>query len=190
MTTRTEAAALFAPTLAAHTPFADREIEWPQIRLRLRGYAVGLDVPDIMISSVRAVVFRGSRVVVVHDPNGIHITPGGRREPGETVEETCRRELLEECGWRVGELRPLAIWHFQHLNDEPPPDFPFEWCDFANLIYLAEGVAYDRRALDRSQGELGSRLMSPASVRSMLPPEQPALLDLALAARREGRLGR
>jgi len=190
MTTRAEAAALFSPTLVDHTPFADLEIEWPQVRLRLRGYAVGLNVPDVMISSVRAVVFRGPRLVVVRDPNGCHITPGGRREPGETVEDTCRRELLEECGWRVGELRPLAIWHFQHLGAEPPPDFPFEWCDFANLIYLAEGVAHDRRALDRSQWELGSRLMSPAAARSMLPPEQAALLDLALAARGEARLGR
>lgn len=185
--TRSEAAAAFAPRLASVTPFAERQIEWPgPLRLRLRGYTADLDFPEIMISSVRAVVFRGRRVVVVRDPHNHHITPGGRREPGETLEQTCRRELAEECGWQVGPLRPLAFWHFQHLNEVPPPDFPFEWCDFVNLIYLADGLAYDRRTIDRSQWELGASLMSPRAARGLLPVEQKPLLDIALAARRAG----
>jgi ADP-ribose pyrophosphatase YjhB (NUDIX family) len=182
---RVEAAAALAPALAGLTPFADLRIVWHgPLHLRLRGYAADLEIPDIMISSVRAVVFRGSKVVVVRDPHNHHITPGGRREPGETLEETCRRELAEECGWRVGPLHPLAFWHFQHLDEAPPPDFPFEWCDFANLIYLAEGIAHDRSAIDRGQWELGSRLMSLSAARPLLPPEQQPLLDIALAARR------
>ncbi len=35
--------------------------------------------------------------------------PGGHREPGETPEETARREIEEETGLRLRSLRPLGI---------------------------------------------------------------------------------
>ncbi len=36
--------------------------------------------------------------------------PGGRREPGETIEETARRELMEETGASEFTLRPICIY--------------------------------------------------------------------------------
>jgi len=37
-------------------------------------------------------------------------TPGGWAEPGEDPEATVRRELLEETGYRVRTVAPMAAW--------------------------------------------------------------------------------
>ena len=36
--------------------------------------------------------------------------PGGHREPGETIEETARRELYEETGALDAEIRPICVY--------------------------------------------------------------------------------
>ena len=38
---------------------------------------------------------------------GLWTLPGGRREPGESIEETAIRELREELGLEVSVLRPV-----------------------------------------------------------------------------------
>lgn len=177
---RVEAAAAFASRLAAHAPFFDHEVQRPQGRLRVRGYTAVVPVPDILVSAVRAVVFKGPRVVVLSEADGTrHVMPGGRREAGESLEATVRRELLEECGWHVGELQPFAFLHFHHPT--PPPD----WCDVVNLIYLTKAASYDRRGLDRSQGEVRSRLMSTRAAFGAVTDRHRAILAAALAARGE-----
>ncbi len=40
---------------------------------------------------------------------GCWTLPGGRREPGETVEECATREVLEETGLQLFSLRPVLI---------------------------------------------------------------------------------
>lgn len=42
--------------------------------------------------------------------NGLYGIPGGTMEPGERLEETARRETLEETGYAAGELRLLGVY--------------------------------------------------------------------------------
>ena len=66
---------------------------------------------------VAAVVRDGERVLVTSRPAGAHLGghdefPGGRREPGETLEQACVREVKEEVGLDVKVVGLLGIaWH-------------------------------------------------------------------------------
>jgi 8-oxo-dGTP pyrophosphatase MutT (NUDIX family) len=101
-------------------------------------YYVGAEPPDErLVTSVRAVVFSGDGVLVLRNPDAVHALPGGRREPGESFEETLRRELLEETGYAVEEPRPLGMAHLRHLQP-PPRGYPFPHPDFYWAVYAAE----------------------------------------------------
>jgi 8-oxo-dGTP diphosphatase len=46
-----------------------------------------------------------------HPPfKGQYALPGGFAEVGETIEDTCRRELLEETGIKAGRLELLGVY--------------------------------------------------------------------------------
>jgi 8-oxo-dGDP phosphatase len=55
--------------------------------------------------------------------------PAGRAEPGESPEDTARRETAEETGWRPGRMRSLGSFH-------PLPGA----ADQAFHLFLADGA--------------------------------------------------
>ena len=46
--------------------------------------------------------------------------PGGRIEIDETVEDGARREVLEECGLRIGDMELLGVFSGKELNHVYP----------------------------------------------------------------------
>jgi 8-oxo-dGTP pyrophosphatase MutT (NUDIX family) len=75
----------------------------------------------------------------MRNEDGYHIMPGGRRETGESLEQTLRREVGEEAGWAIDEIRLLGFSHFHHLTPVPV-NHPHPYSDFFNIIYTAEAM--------------------------------------------------
>jgi 8-oxo-dGTP diphosphatase len=114
----------FAAFLARQTPLVVEEDVWSwqgvPTPLRRTTYLTDEEPPLASVTSVRAVVVCDAKVLVVREPGGdYYVVPGGRREAGETIEATVRREVLEETGWSLGSLDPLAVVHYQHINPRP-----------------------------------------------------------------------
>jgi ADP-ribose pyrophosphatase YjhB (NUDIX family) len=126
-------------------PEAEDADTWGELRLRVRTYLTGALPPLELVSSVRAVVLVDAGVIVVRDPTRQHILPGGRREAGEALEQTLRREVLEETGWEIAAPRQLGVVHFHHLTPRPE-GYRYPYPDFLHVVYAAAGVRHDPAA--------------------------------------------
>lgn len=73
--------------------------------------------PDV--GAIVACVDRVGRVLVVKQVSGpfagAWLLPGGAVERGERVDDGARRELAEETGYRVDELRPTALYEVRSV---------------------------------------------------------------------------
>ncbi|MFF2501307.1 RNA deprotection pyrophosphohydrolase [Peribacillus sp. NPDC058075] len=57
--------------------------------------------------------YKGSWVLTKHRERGLEF-PGGKREAGESIEETAIREVYEETGGLVGQLQFLGQYKVHH----------------------------------------------------------------------------
>ena len=62
--------------------------------------------------SVKGVLVRNDRVLLVHNERDEWELPGGRIEPGETPEQTVAREISEETGLPVDVAGILDAWMY------------------------------------------------------------------------------
>ncbi len=125
--------------LAPYSPFGSWRDEWSGVPLELRSFLADELPPREFVASVRAVVFRGDEVLLVHGNPPI-LSVGGRGEPGETIEETLLREVAEESGWRVTPIALIGLIHYRHLDDQRPA-----WGrpapEFIDPIFAVEAIA-------------------------------------------------
>ena len=62
--------------------------------------------------SVKGVVGRADRVLLLRNERNEWELPGGRLEPGETPEQCVAREIKEETGWTVTTGPLLSAWMY------------------------------------------------------------------------------
>ncbi len=185
------------PNLAAflrqHTPVAE---EWPiwtngesenavgSLLLQERTYLSSQLPPDEVVSSVRAILFRGNEVMVITDHQGdAYVVPGGRRERGESLTAALQRELLEETGWHVADTAVLGFIHFHHLS--PKPDgYLYPYPDFVQVVYTAVAKSYEATAISPDPYVTSTRFCSVQKVLTLnLSAGQTALLQAAITQR-------
>ncbi|MCL4263078.1 MAG: NUDIX hydrolase [Anaerolineae bacterium] len=172
--------------LQRHEPIAETWPDWGQMHLREHTYLSGQLPPEEVVSSVRAILFRGEEVMVITDYNGEpYIIPGGRCEPGESLETALQRELLEETGWQVGNTAVLGFIHFHHLS--PKPDgYPYPYPDFVQVVYTAVATSYDVTAIVPDPYVASARFCPIAELLTLnLSTGQKALLQAAISQRSE-----
>jgi 8-oxo-dGTP pyrophosphatase MutT (NUDIX family) len=167
----------FLDTHHARTSEAGR---WPALRFRLSTYLCARLPPLELIGSARAVLLRtrpATEVMVVRDPGSVHILPGGRRLAGESLEQTLRRELLEETGWTISQPHLLGVRRFHHCRTpagRPAPEF-----FHAVFVACADSLHPERREIGGYELEAGFRPL--ADVRRLsLPANERLFLDAAL----------
>ena len=140
-------------TKLAVEKLAVEAVQWGSIQLLMTSY-LGRTLPPLdSITSVRVIVMRENEILVVRDPESVHILPGGRREAGETLLQTLQREMLEETGWTIQNISLLGFKHFHHLTPEPE-DYPYPYPDFFQAIYRAYANTFIENARDKDGYEL------------------------------------
>lgn len=107
--------------------------------------AVGI-YKHLTLGARTAVIVQGAVLLVRHDYVAGWQLPGGGVDPGETVEQAARREVLEETGYRVeGAMRLVGIYHSKVFSNR----------DHVSL-FVAEGARLEREFVaNREIAEIG-----------------------------------
>ena len=114
---------------------------------------LGQELPPLsFVTSVRAIVIQNDQVLVIRDPEGYHILPGGRREANESLLQTLQRELQEESGWSLSDIKLIGFKYFHQLN--PHPSTSHVGPDFLQVIYTGRPEAFHPDAREQNGYEL------------------------------------
>ncbi|HEY7160703.1 MAG TPA: NUDIX hydrolase [Acidobacteriota bacterium] len=149
-----------------HHDYVEENIHWGALNFRVRSFLSSTLPPTKFVTSIRAIVLRQGRILVVRDPEMTHIIPGGKCEPDENWNQTLSREIAEETGWRIHNSSLLGVRHFHHLTPIPV-NYKYPYPDFCQIIYRTEAIEYDVSLLDPKRYELEADFQSPAEIQNL-----------------------
>lgn len=127
--------------LSGLSPVCSERVTWRggQIELETDAYLTGRASLPALTSSGRCIVLAHGSVLLMSNPTDTHILPGGRIEPGESIEEATVREVGEETGLRLSGLKPIGLLVYRHLTPRPAV-YKYPYPIFLNSIYVADAV--------------------------------------------------
>lgn len=107
--------------------------------------------PLILVGATVLVLDRQNRLLMIRrSDTGDWGVPGGIMEPGETIEETARRELCEETNLAAGELELFGVFSgpelfFRYPNGDEIFSVPIVYIarDVCGILKLTDGEHYD-----------------------------------------------
>ncbi len=164
-------------------------VQWSNgIRLQVACHLCDRVPPLDFVTSVRAVLFTESGVAVLHNADGSHILPWGRREPDEPLSDTLRREIMEETGCALESSAYIGFLHMRHLT--PRPDgYRYPYPDFLQLVYAVKGTVVTQEFDDPDGWEEAVEFVPPEKLAiRRLASDQRCFLDRAVELLR--RIGR
>lgn len=148
--------------LCRRSPLVEERQDWrgsgiELLQTRATYSLVPSDSPPLgLVTSVRALLTRGVQIMVLRDPEGEHILPGGRVDEGEGLLEALERELLEETGWSVGgEPVLIGLFHY-HIHSPRPSGYRYPYPDFLQLVYRAEAGRHIPDSIEAGGYELAA----------------------------------
>lgn len=101
--------------------------------------------PERVRVAGRGIVVRDGKILLSHELNtGVYMSPGGGLEEGESLEECCARELMEETGY---EVKPL--FQFLRINE-----FSFE-TEYVSNYFICEVTGEGKQTLTKVEIEHG-----------------------------------
>ncbi|MCU7940016.1 MAG: NUDIX domain-containing protein [gamma proteobacterium symbiont of Bathyaustriella thionipta] len=108
---------------------------------------------DTIRNTVRAIIIRDKKLLVLKKTDGSYTLPGGAHDPGETLEQGLQRECLEEIGTEVQINRLAYVGDYFKPKKRIPPctmhqvEFLFD-CSVSTDYYAHSGHHPDKRQVD------------------------------------------
>lgn len=134
--------------LQQHACLDEQTTVWGKSTLRAGSYLCQ-EMPALeLITSARCVLLRADseqkirEVLIVHEPDGMHLLPGGQREPHETLLQTVQREVMEETGWTLMNAQLLGFLHFYHLTPRPE-NYRYAYPHFFQAVFCAQAQSFE-----------------------------------------------
>jgi len=167
--------------------FAESYVDYAAARI---AYFTGV-APEGSVSRLHLVaVTDAAEVVVCRSVQGWRFLPGGTREPGETLTELARRELLEEAGAVLcSDLVHFSAHRVDSDRERPyRPHLPHPRSFWG---YAATRVRLERPPLNPSDGEQVVEVLtlSPGDAAEYLDDEDPIHADVVRHADSMGLIG-
>ena len=127
--------------LSELSPACIERVSWRGGQIELANQVYLTDRPSLptLTSSGRCIVVSRGKVLLMSNPTDTHILPGGRIEPGETIPEATRREVLEETGLHLDALQQVGVLVYRHITPKPPV-YRYPYPVFLNTIFVAEAI--------------------------------------------------
>jgi 8-oxo-dGTP pyrophosphatase MutT (NUDIX family) len=145
-------------------PLVEETALWDGARYRVSWYDPPFRPPLHETTQALGVCFTADSEIVLVTWNGTDWTlPGGTVEPGETLEQTLAREVMEEACARVLACAYIGCQRVEHLDDGHAPHFETRfWARVDLEPFTPEHEMTARRWMTPSvrQGRRSARLAS------------------------------